>query len=375
MKTLSVRDFRVQVLERFGVNQQAVIEELLHYNKSPYAELSLKAETFPMEDEPHLERWRFYKQEARELGAFEALKQRFTQLRFPIREGMSSDPSYWQATRKGKPGGHAAGLELEDAEGLDLFVHPTMAGHIPVLVVENRKDFESLVQAFTERNEPVSVPTSMGACLVSGLNNWDRITEYRIEWERGQNGANEEDWLVEFKSLVPRKKLYQDRFIILSSGPYSGIPSPSGLTKEEWLTESLAIRREHELTHYFTHRLYGVMRNNLLDEIVADFVGLVRTRNAYPSELAAHFLGLEDFPRYREGGRLENYLGNPPVSNEAFQVLQQLSYHAIINLSLLVELESKKLKNLEGLAEITHALLVLTLEELASDEMLERMRS
>ena len=56
-------------------------------------------------------------------------------------------------------------------------------------------------------------------------------------------------------------------------------------------------------------------------------------------------------------------------------MLQRLSYHAIINLALLVELESKKLKNLEGLAGITHALLVLTLEELASDEMLERVRS
>ena len=60
----------------------------------------------------------------------------------------------------------------------------------------------------------------MGACIVKGLNNWDRIAAHRAKWERDQpGGATESAWNDEFRRLVPRKELYQDRFIILSRGP------------------------------------------------------------------------------------------------------------------------------------------------------------
>ena len=71
----------------------------------------------------------------------------------------------------------------------------------------------------------------------------------------------------ELGRLAADKPRYQDRFVILSRGPYSAVPAAdTGLSEAEWLERSLVIRREHELTHYFTYRLFGSMRNHLLDE-------------------------------------------------------------------------------------------------------------
>ena len=44
---------------------------------------------------------------------------------------------------------------------------------------------------------------------------------------------------------------------------------------------SLAIRREHEATHYFTTRLFGRVRSHALDELLADFIGLLTAFGRY----------------------------------------------------------------------------------------------
>src|SRR4029078_7857581 len=98
-------------------------------------------------------------------------------------------------------------------------------------------------------------------------------------------------WRPSFENLMPQKYLYQDRFIILSRGPYSAIPaSDVGMEEREWLDRSLAIRREHEITHYLTYRAVHSIRNNVFDELIADFVGLVRAFGSYRSDLALRFL-------------------------------------------------------------------------------------
>ena len=75
----------------------------------------------------------------------------------------------------------------------------------------------------------------------------------------------------------------------------------------------MVIRREHEGTHYFTLRAFGIMRNNLFDELVADFAGLAGAYGRYDGALALRFFGLESYPDYRSGGRFENYLETPPI--------------------------------------------------------------
>jgi hypothetical protein len=95
---------------------------------------------------------------------------------------------------------------------------------------------------------------------------------------------------------------------------------------------SLAIRRDHECAHYFTRRLFGSMRNNVLDELIADYTGLVGATGGFRADWFLRFIGLEEFPRYRAGARLDIYRGQPPLSDGAFRVLHALVKAAAENL-------------------------------------------
>src|SRR4029078_12572090 len=100
-----------------------------------------------------------------------------------------------------------------------------------------------------KRNEPEPIPDSMGAMMISGFNNWDRINGLKEKWHAEHEGDElGETWEHEFQTnVVPRKELYQDKFIILSDGPYSGIGADEmGLSHEEWQRLSRIIRLEHE---------------------------------------------------------------------------------------------------------------------------------
>ncbi len=344
----------------------AVDEELREYGTALFTERREFPE-LPLPDEPQLEAWTRYADEANRTGAIPALEAVFPQLRYPIRKGISETEGYRAATRRGEaPDDGATGLSLAAPGRVHLEIAPTIAGRIPILVAEERADFETLVRAFSARNEPVDVPASMGACLVRGLNDWDRIRVYRREWEAKNAFA---DWGAEFRALVPKKELYEDRFIILSTGAYSGVPAArAGFSEDEWRPLSLSIRREHEATHYFTLRAAGAMRNNLIDELIADYVGLVRTFGRYREDLALLFFGLEDFPRYREGARLQNYRGT--LSDAAFDIAKRMAYAAVKSLA---ELDAAA--PARGEASIASRVLDLatsTLEELAGVDLARR---
>ncbi len=363
---------RETILRSCGADGDA-LAELLAYTENPYGgKAPFEISDLPLENEPHLAAWEQYERDAGSRGAIESLSERFAQLRFPIEPGMSANADYLAATRRGRfeaAASYASGLRFDDPGGVRLSIHDSIGGRVPVLVAAERSDFVSLVRAFSSRNEPEDVPDSMGACLVKGLNNWDRVWAYRRRWEEQAGAATEERWQQVFREeVVPRKELYQDRFIILSSGPYSGCAAESlGYEESEWRRLSVEIRREHEFTHYFTYRLFGMMRNHVFDELIADFVGLVRALGRYPPELAARFLGIESYPRYREGGRLQNYTGNPPLAAEAFRVLQCLARRAIDRLGELARERESELSSLTGLARITYGLSRLPLEELAGE--------
>ena len=66
------------------------------------------------------------------------------------------------------------------------------------------------------------------------------------------------------------------------------------------------------------------MRNNLLDEVIADYMGITAAAGQYRSDWFLRFMGLESFPAYRKSGRLQNYRGQPPLSDGAFGVLRAL---------------------------------------------------
>jgi hypothetical protein len=360
-------DFRRRVLADAGAGAD-VVEEVLAYDHNPFDVGRLDTIDLPLADEPHLDAWREYAADAARMGVLPALADRIVQLRFPVEPGISQAEAYRAATRRGVRPPGSARLVLEHPESLSLVLHPTMAGHVPILRTGSRRDFVTLVHACSCRNEPDPVPDSMGACIVVGLNNWDRVARHRRRLEEARGAPmTEAEWSAAFKELVPRKEQYQDRFIILSSAAYSGVPaSEVGLGEDEWLARSIAIRLEHECTHYFTLRAFGVMRSNLLDEFVADFAGLAYAFGRYDARLFLRFLGLEAYPSCREGGRIGLYLGTPPLSPAAAGVVRLL----VVRAAQQVEAYTAG-RDLGVAAErmaMVAALAGLTLEELASRE-------
>jgi hypothetical protein len=365
---------RSHILAEYGAKPEE-IEELLVYNQNVFDTTNLPSnQTFPLEAEPHIAAWESYKKQALEVGVFEALRSRLVQLQFPIQSGISQTPAYQAATRKGQSTqgmAEATGLELQQPESLQLFIHQSLAGAIPVIIAECRADFVTLVQALTKRNEPEVIPDAMGAVIIGGFNNWDRVRQYRKNWELQQpQPVSEAAWLVEFQHLVPQKHLYQDRFLVLSKGNYSAVKAHNlGFSQGEWLERSLTIRLEHECIHYFTRRVFGSMRNNMLDELIADYQGIAAVNGGrYRADWFMHFIGLESFPDYREGGRLQNYRGQPALSDGAFSILQILVKQAAQNLEKFNSQHFSELGTLENRARLLTVLSSLTLEELADPQ-------
>jgi hypothetical protein len=377
---------RTKILAEFGASDRE-IEELLLYNQNVFAQNNSDTSLqFPLPSEPHIAVWQEYLTEAETKGTWATLKQALMQLKFPIQAGFSLTETYLAATRKGIEPNYGSGLVLQQPEALQLTIHQSLAGAIPAILTTSRNDFVSLIRAITKRNEPVDIPDSMGACMVAGYNNWDRIRRYRQQWVVNNSELN---WSKEFSRLITRKELYQDRFIILSDGFYSNVqPEKLGLTATEWRRLSLTIRLEHECTHYFTRRVFNSMRNNLLDELIADYRGIVAATGTYKADWFLHFLGLESFPHYREGGRLQNYRGQPPLSEGAFKILQRLVKAAAENLEAFERNYTQQLSRGDSRREASPlgriaptenqimliALTSLTIEELASSHAGDRLQ-
>ena len=364
--------FRSQVLTSYGA-KNSELTELLDYNRNVFDLRRIEDADNSSPDRPQLSLWRQTLETGKTTGIFQALRSILVQLQFPIRSGISQTKLYREATLKGQTASmhNVRGLELLQPDRLQLIIHPTRAGAIPVLLPGNRDDFVALVRALTKKNEPKPVPDSMGACMVANYNNWGLIDRYRQQWRvKNSDRCSARDWQLEFRRLIPQKHLYQDHFIILSRGFYSGLsPQSMKLSEAEWQRLSLNIRLEHECTHYFTYRVLGSMRNNLLDELIADYQGIVSAIGYYRADWFLRFMGLESFPNYRSGGRFENYLGKPPLSEMAVKILQQLVVAAAQNL----EYFDRHYLKAESRDRVLLALTSLTLEELASTMACERI--
>lgn len=367
---------RCAVLKALGATP-AECAELLRYNENHFDPRALeRGRAFPLADEAFVETWERYAREARSAGAWAVLRKALVQLRFPVRQGISREPAYRAAVRgQAAARDGAAALELRRPGGVRIEIHQTPAGRLPVVVAPRRDDFELLAQALTKRNEPVAVPASIGACMVAGYTNVERLRRLRERWWTGQPFPTEAGWRRERERLSPRKDLYQDRFVLASTTPYSAVPAGRlGLTREAWRRSSLAIRVKHESMHYFTRRVFGSMKNLLLDEIIADYAGITHAAGRFRGDWALRFLGLESYPRYREGGRLEHYRGDPPLSDGAFRILQRLVKRAVDNLERWSAAQDDPPRP-DGCLGTVLALTRLTVEELAAGDAHDRLRA
>jgi len=88
----------------------------------------------------------------------------------------------------------------------------------------------------------------------------------------------------------------------------------------------------------------------------------------YRRDWLLRFVGLENYPAYREGGRLENYLGSPPLAAGAFKILQSLAWLASGNLEKICLEAKSSLAAPEGRARLLLDLAGLSLIDLARGE-------
>lgn len=169
-------------------------------------------------------------------------------------------------------------IEFLEPERVSFEIYPSVAGRIPIILSENTADFEALVIALAYRGEPRSDIHKIGAMFLFGKTT---------------------------------------RFIILSDKPYSNVPaSEMDLREEEWRKKSYMIRREHECAHYYTKRYYGSSRNNLHDELIADFMGYSAAFGTFKASWFTRALGLTGGNTAE--GRFQVYTSNLSESGTAF---------------------------------------------------------
>ena len=304
------------------VKEEQAINELLVYSKNKF--ILDKQKTNTLLEDSYVDTWKKYYEESKKTGVFETLKKYIVQLQFPVQKGISKTEAYINSTLRGKNNLNKSGLKLNQLDTLKLEIHKSaLAGNVPVLIISDDEDFNTLVCALSNKNEPKELPKSMGASFINGINNWDRIHQLKADWLQGNSTGN---WSLYFKeNILPKPHLFKDKLIILSTKEYSGIKNESiGVSKNTWKSSSLIIRREHECAHLFTLKYYGTMANNMHDEIIADYAGITKVLGHFNKDWFLNFIGLENYPKYRKGGRLENYQGKNKLSNEAFEGLKMI---------------------------------------------------
>ncbi|MEL6559506.1 MAG: hypothetical protein AAFQ94_15050 [Bacteroidota bacterium] len=317
-----------EVLKAFGASED-VLEELLQYFDHSFESKGHIEQA--IEDMPQISAYNGYVEEAKNVGAFEALRRQLKQLQLPVRAGMSQTESYKKVVLRGNNNTDSEMLALNAPDNISLEVYEDeLIGKIPVLLVPNKEDFALFICALTNKNEPKEVPSSMGALFINGLNNWGRIHRLKEDWISKNPFGN---WSEEFKSnVLPNKSLYKDQLIILSEQPYSNVSAENlQLDPTQWKSYSVAIRRAHECAHLFTLQRYGKIKHHLFDELIADYAGITSVLGRFQLEWFLHFMGLENPQQYREGGRFQNYV--PGLSDESRQMLQKILVKAAINLA------------------------------------------
>lgn len=317
--------------QSFAFDEQIVqlSDELAVYVKNKFSSTETCVDSLCL-DEPSIKSWKAYDT----ANAFELLTRCYPQLGFPIEEGINKTQPYIDAVLKGKtqPLHGKSDLGLTHPEAIKIELYKSMAGLVPVFYIPNSQDFEKITQCLLHKNAPASVPQSMGAFLANGIVNWDRLHTLEESWVLAHSA---ETWSQEFlRNVRPVPGLYKDKVIVLSRKPYSNVSADAlNLNEDDWLMHSLTIRLEHECTHFYTHKRYGCAANNLHDELIADYMGISKALGNYSKKWMLAFMGLEAYPNYRKGARLENYVGHATLGSEDFRLLTVVVRSAIETLA------------------------------------------
>lgn len=182
-------------------------------------------------------------------------------------------------------------IKLRSPNGVSIEIYNSIAGNIPVIYAKDEQDFYEIVRKLIYKGRPAPNLEKTGASFAFGK---------------------------------------VSRFIILSNKPYSNIPAQRlGLEDEQWRKYSVDIRREHECTHYFTKRFLGSSQNNLHDELVADFTGIMCATGEFKAEWFLVGMGIDKYPAEQEGGRFPVYTSS--LSESAADTMKKIIIKAANN--------------------------------------------
>ena len=316
---MSIEPTRRAILQGFGF-APAVIEMLLAVLCRKVPDASPPWERAHLGNEIFVPDWINAVDEARCHGVLESLRKILFELNFPIAKGIGGTPLYQELATSGSTDINAVQHRLpegpvwENAAGFRFFLHESGIGLIPVLLPGGRGDFLTLIRAIIHQGEPHDIPASTGSMFVNGYRNRRR---YLMVRHAMASGVLQPEWRD--------PQLWRDKFIIVSAGPYSGVGHQTfGYSEKEWAEVSLRIRIEHESTHYVARRLFPQLKFGLQDELIADFAGIVQATGKFTANMFLTFMGLENFPAYRAGGRFENYQKELQVSGESLSAVEKL---------------------------------------------------
>jgi hypothetical protein len=275
--------------------------------------------------------WTNYCLDVETIGAMNVLKKCYPQLTFPLEKDINKSEKYTNAVLKGKfkPIITENNLQIKNLDEIKISIYDSFAGKIPVIEIPDDQDFVKIVQCLLYKNNPTEIPSSMGALLINGINNWDRLNSIKENKSSIFQEIN-----MGFQEIVKQKpELYKDKIIILSKKNYSNVPaSKLNLNPKEWPSLSYIIRLEHECSHLYTLKMYGKASNNLHDELIADYIGISKALGYFNKNWMLEFLGLEEYPKYRKGARLENYIVNLNLDGQEFESLIHIIYKSIENI-------------------------------------------
>jgi hypothetical protein len=273
------------------------------------------------------------------------LEVRYPQIQLPIKQDMSKSEIYKRIVHLGQP----IPSEYIDTNfsfsDKDFMVEETFkCGVVTVFFLFEREDFERFIQKIAYKCEPKTIPKSMGAINISGLNNWVKIRNgfQDNSYESPQKKDSQDNCCDNLPNydirnkqadFLSNKENYKDSIIVLSHGYYSGLDyTYTEYTANQWIQKSFTIRKYHELTHFICRKKYLEFKDTLFDEIFADCIGIIFALGYYDDILAKRFLGIEG-ESYKQGMRLESYLKD---GEEIFQLKEKAR-------KLIIQLKSMKL--------------------------------
>lgn len=152
------------------------------------------------------------------MSVIKELAERFPQLYLKPEKGVSQSELYRSIVRRGeKYSGELS--HFKGSEGDSLTTAHTPAGTVEMVFLRNREDFECFYRIMAAKCEPVSIPRSVGASYIGGINDWSKIHSHMEDYRK--NGGSDED--DEFRRFTADKSNYKTSIILLSEGFYSNI--------------------------------------------------------------------------------------------------------------------------------------------------------